>query len=43
MDVEIYDKTLEDVEESNVKLPEKPMSWEDMITIAMQFVVEDFL
>jgi hypothetical protein len=33
---------LEDVEESaSVKVPEKPMTWEQMVEIAMKFVVEE--
>lgn len=32
---------LEDVEASSVKVPEKPMTWEQMVEIAMKFVVEE--
>lgn len=32
---------LEDVEDSSVNVPEKPMTWEQMVEIAMKFVVEE--
>jgi hypothetical protein len=32
---------LDDVEDSGIKVPEKPMTWEQMVEVAMRFVVQE--